>query len=65
MGCGCGKSKAPQAPGAGSASARRQTIYQVLVNGSVASEWPTLPEARTAATAAGGRVKVTSKLVTV
>lgn len=62
MGCGCGK-KAPQVPGAGSSSARRVTVYQVLVNSVVSSEWNTLQEARTAATAAGGRVKVTSKIV--
>lgn len=63
MGCGCGKSKSAQVPGAGSASARRATIYQVLTNGVVLSEHDTLPEARTAATSAGGRVKVTSKLI--
>lgn len=63
FGCGCGGKKAPQVPGAGSASARRMTIYQVLVNGGVVSEFSILSEARAAATAAGGRVKVTSKLV--
>jgi hypothetical protein len=62
MGCGCGK-KSAQAPGAGSASTRRATVYQVLSNNAVVSEHGTLPEARTAATAVGGRVKVTSKTV--
>lgn len=63
FGCGCNKNKSAQVPGAGSASLRRATIYQVMANGSVVSEFDTLGEARIAATAAGGRVKVTSKLV--
>lgn len=54
MGCGCGK-------GGITARSSRSTIYQVLVNGQVVSEHPTLPDARTAAITAGGRVKVTSK----
>lgn len=62
MGCGCGK-KTAQVAGAGAPSARRYTVYQVLSNGSVVSEHDTLPAARAAATAVGGRVKVTSKLV--
>lgn len=61
-GCGCNKSKTAQVSGAGNAS-RRATVYQVLAHGSVVSEHDTLPDARTAAVAAGGRVKVTSKLV--
>lgn len=56
MGCGCG------GKGQVSARASRSTIYQVLVNGSVVSEHPTLPDARSAAVTAGGRVKVTSKV---
>lgn len=62
FGCGCNKNKTAQVPGAG-AAVRRSTVYQVLANGSVISEFDTLGEARVAATAAGGRVKVTSKLV--
>lgn len=62
FGCGCNKNKTAQVPGAG-AAVRRATIYQVLTSGSVTSEHDTLSEARVAATAAGGRVKVTSKLV--
>jgi hypothetical protein len=62
FGCGCNK-KTAQVPGAGGASVRRATIYQVLDNGSVVSEFDTLGEARVAATQVGGRVKVTSKLV--
>lgn len=60
MGCGCNKSKSTPA---GTSAPRRATVYQVLTNGSVLSEHNTLPEARAAATTAGGRVKVTSKLV--
>jgi hypothetical protein len=63
MGCNCGKSKAVQAPGAG-AGARRATVYQVMSNSVVVSEFSTLPEARKKATEVGGRVKVTSKIVT-
>lgn len=55
MGCGCG------GKGQVSARASRSTIYQVLVQGQVVSEHPTLPDARSAAVTAGGRVKVTSK----
>lgn len=62
LGCGCGKSKSAQVPGA-SLAARRATVYQVLVNSSVDSEFGTLPEARKKATEVGGRVKVTTKLI--
>lgn len=62
MGCGCNK-KSAQVPGAGGPAVRRATVYQVMANNVVVSEFDTLPEARIAAVAAGGRVKVTSKLV--
>ena len=59
MGCGCNKGKA--GPGA-TPQSRRVTVYQVLTNGSVTNEYKSLPEARKAALAEGGRVKVTSKV---
>lgn len=62
LGCGCNKSSA-QAPGV-SAASRRATVYQVLVGSIINSEFSTLPEARIKATEVGGRVKVTSKIVT-
>lgn len=62
MGCGCGKRSTA---GSGTATtSRRATVYQVLVGSSIESEFSTLPEARKAATEVGGRVKVTSKIVT-
>jgi hypothetical protein len=63
MGCGCGKGKTAQAPGAGGSPVRRATVYQVMANNAIVSEHETLADARTAAVTAGGRVKVTSKLV--
>lgn len=62
MGCNCGKSKTAQTSSV-SAASRRVTVYQVMVDGSVASEFGALPEARKEATALGGRVKVTSKMI--
>lgn len=59
MGCGCNKGKA--GPGA-TPQSRRVTVYQVLSNGAVTNEFKSLPEARKAALASGGRVKVTSKV---
>lgn len=63
MGCGCNKSKTAQVPGAGISGGRRATIYQVMSDSTVVSEYDTLPEARLKATEVGGRVKVTSKIV--
>lgn len=61
FGCGCGGRKTIQA--AGGDAPRRQTVYAVMKDGTQVSEHGTLPEARTAAVAAGGRVKVSSKMV--
>lgn len=60
MACGCNKGRGGAAA---TPHARRVTVYQVLSNGSVLEEHNSLPEARKAALAAGGRVKVTSKVV--
>lgn len=63
MGCGCSKGRSL---GDGSSSAslpRRVTVYQVLSNGNVLSEYDSLPVARKEAVAVGGRVKVTSKVI--
>lgn len=58
MGCNCGKRGAA----ANQLNANRtSTVYQVLKDGSVDSEYGSLPEARKHAIAVGGRVKVTSK----
>lgn len=58
MGCNCGK----RGSSAGQLNANRtSTVYQVLKEGSVDSEYQSLPEARKQAIAVGGRVKVTSK----
>lgn len=58
MGCGCGK----RGEAARQLNAiRTTTVYQVLKDGSVDSEYGSLPEARKQAIAVGGRVKVTSK----
>jgi hypothetical protein len=58
MGCGCNKR------GAGSSStSRRVTVYEVQVNGSSVEEFETLPAARSKAVELGGRVKVSSKVV--
>lgn len=62
MGCGCNK----KAVGGGSiVTSRRVTVYEVQVNGSSVDEFDTLPEARNKAVELGGRVKVSSKVVTV
>lgn len=58
MGCGCGGKKGNNVIG----NANRSTIFQALdAQGQVLSEHATPTEARAAATAAGGRVRVTSR----
>lgn len=59
-GCGCNKSTANVSTGS-----RRVTVYEVQVNGSSVEEFDTLPAARSKAIELGGRVKVSSKVVTV
>lgn len=60
MGCGCNKNKVATVTN----SARRVTVYQVLVNGStVDSEFDTLQDARARAVELSGRVRVASKQV--
>lgn len=63
FGCGCGK-KVAGAAGANMVATRRVTVYEVQVNGSAVDEFDSLPEARTKAVELGGRVKVSSKVVT-
>ena len=59
MGCNCNKrSTGPLA------ASRRVTVYEVQVNGSSVDEFETLPAARAKAVELGGRVKVSSKVVT-
>lgn len=62
MGCNCGKKLNGQQRGA-TMQRTTSTVYQVLLNGSVDSEYGSLPEARQQAIKVGGRVKVTSKTV--
>lgn len=62
FGCGCAKGRS-LTPGQ-TAQSRRVTIYQVLASGNVVSEHESLPAARQEAVSVGGRVKVTSKVVT-
>lgn len=62
FGCGCNKGRS-LSPGQ-TAQSRRVTIYQVLTNGNIVSEHESLPSARQEAVKVGGRVKVTSKVVT-
>jgi hypothetical protein len=59
MGCGCNKSG-----GNLGTPSRRVTVYEVQVNGSSVDEFDTLPAARSKAVELGGRVKVSSKVVT-
>lgn len=61
MGCGCNKARSNGALAAPRAS--RQTVYQVIKNGGVVSEFSTLQEARKEAITADGQVRVSSKLV--
>lgn len=61
MGCGCQK-KRLNGQLVGTTSAGRKAVYQVInADGLVISEYSTPMEARKAASAAGGRVRVTSK----
>lgn len=58
MGCGCGGKRGNGVVG----NANRSTVFQALnAQGSVVSEHSSPAEARAAATAAGGRVRVTSR----
>lgn len=62
MGCGCSSGKnTKQVPGV-TQSTVRFTVYQVLKENEVVSEFSNLREARAAAVEVGGRVKVTSKM---
>ncbi len=58
MGCGCNKRGTSNHP-----ASRRVTVYEVQVNGSSVDEYETLPAARAKAVELGGRVKVSSKMV--
>jgi hypothetical protein len=64
MGCGCGK-KVAGSPGQNLVATRRVTVYEVQVNGSAVDEFDSLPDARNKAVELGGRVKVSSKVVSV
>jgi hypothetical protein len=61
MGCNCGKNKAQNATVVGT-TASRSAVYQVLdAQGQLLGEHSTPQEARIAAVAAGGRVRITSR----
>lgn len=60
FGCGCNKNKGAAA----GPRTSRQTVYQVVKDGGVVSEFGTLSEARTEAIATSGQVRVSSKTVT-
>lgn len=60
MACGCQKKKL-NGELVGTTSAGRRAVYQVVIDGQVTSEFSTPMEARRAATAAGGRVRITSQ----
>lgn len=60
MGCGCNKKA--QNGVAASPRAIRRTVYQVIKDGSVLSEFGTLAEARKEAVASSGQVRVSSKV---
>lgn len=62
FGCGCGKKLIGN--GANIVATRRVTVYEVQVNGSSVDEFSSLPEARSKAVELGGRIKVSSKVVT-
>lgn len=62
MGCGCSKKVAGSA--AQVAANRRVTIYEVQVANETVAEFESLPAARAEAVKVGGRVKVSSKVVT-
>lgn len=61
MGCGCNKKTVGGTP---ITASRRVTVYEVQVNGATVDEYENLPAARTKAVELGGRVKVSSKVVT-
>lgn len=60
MGCNCGK----KTGGGSVVASRRVTVYEVQVSGISVAEFGSLPEARVKAVELGGRVKVSSKVVT-
>lgn len=60
MGCGCNKKTTVNG---NAVAGRRVTIYEVQVNGKSIEEYGNLPEARAKAVELGGRVKVSSKVV--
>lgn len=60
MGCGCNKARSNGA--LSTPRAVRRTVYQVIKNGAVVSEFGTLAEARTEAVSQDGQVRVSSKL---
>lgn len=61
FGCGCGKKTIT---GEAISTSRRVTVYEVQVNNSSVGEFESLPQARAEAVKLGGRVRVTSKVVT-
>lgn len=61
MGCGCNKKTLS---GQAITPTRRVTVYEVQVNGVSVEEYDNLPNARAKAVELGGRVKVSSKVVT-
>lgn len=61
-GCGCNKKLLGNGENIG--GSRRVTVYEVQVNGHSVAEFSSLPEARAKAVELGGRVKVSSKVVT-
>lgn len=58
MGCGCGGAKTTRNV---TSVTSRETIYQVIKDSAVTGEFTTIQDARMAAIANGGRVKVTSR----
>lgn len=58
MGCGCGGAKTTQNV---TSLVTKATVYQVLKDNEITGEFNTIQDARMAAIANGGRVKVTSK----
>ena len=60
MGCGCNK-RAQN--GVVAPRAIRQTVYQVVKDGGILSEFGTLSEARREAVAQSGQVRVSSKTI--
>lgn len=58
IGCGCGGAKSTRNV---TTLTTKETVYQVLKNNEITGEFTTIQDARLAAIANGGRVKVTSK----